>query len=83
MNLSLFNASGSPLAMFYGIEQNDSTAGRNSFVRFGFSFDQKPSANQVFSLSVGNQGWLQNANKALAGKNDWTARMNYQWRIGK
>ena len=81
MNLSLFTASGSPVGMFYGIEQNDSSAGRNSFVRFGFSFDQKPSANQVFSLSVGNQGWLQSANKALAGKNDWTARMNYQWRI--
>ena len=83
MNLSLFNASGSPMGMFYGVEQNDSTAGRNTFIRFGFSFDQKASANQVFSLSVGNQGWLQNANAALAGKNDWTARMNYQWRIGK
>lgn len=81
MNLSLFNSSGSPLGMFYGIEQNDSTAGRNSYVRFGLSFDQKTSSNQVFSLSLGNQGWLQNTNNTLAGKNDWTARMNYQWRI--
>ena len=81
MNLSLFGGSGSPLGMFYGIEQNESTAGRNSYVRYGFSFDQKTSANQVFSLSVGNQGWLQNTNNSLAGKNDWTARLNYQWRI--
>jgi hypothetical protein len=81
MNLSLFNDSGSPLGLFYGIEQNDSSAGRNSYVRFGLSFDQKTSVNQVFSLSVGNQGWLQNTNNSLAGKNDWTARMNYQWRI--
>ena len=81
INLSLFGKSGSPMGLFYGIEQNDSVAGRNSYVRFGLTFDQKPSANQVFSLSVGNQGWLQNTNGALANKNDWTARLNYQWRI--
>ncbi|MEI8281339.1 MAG: hypothetical protein WCG75_02940, partial [Armatimonadota bacterium] len=81
MNLSLFNGSGSPLGMFYGIEQNESTTGVNSYVRFGLSFDQKPSANQVFSLSVGNQGWLRNTNNTLAGKNDWNARLNYQWRL--
>ncbi len=81
MNFSFFQNSGSPLNMFYGIEQNESTAGRNSYVRFGFSFDQKPSANQVFSISVGNQGWLQNTDKTLAGTNDWVARLNYQWRL--
>ncbi|MBS1704123.1 MAG: hypothetical protein JST12_20845 [Armatimonadetes bacterium] len=83
INMSLFKASGSPVSLFYGIEQNDSTAGRNSYVKFGFSFDQKPSTNQVFSFSVGNQGWLQNTDKTLAGTNDWVARLNYQWRIGK
>lgn len=81
LNLSLFQASGSPLSLFYGIEQNDSTVGRNSYVKFGLSFDQKASANQVFSFSVGNQGWLQNTDKTLAGTNDWVARLNYQWRI--
>lgn len=81
VNMSFFQASGSPLNLFYGIEQNDSLAGRNSYVRFGLSFEQKPSVNQVFSLSVGNQGWLQNTDKTLAGTNDWVARLNYQWRI--
>jgi hypothetical protein len=81
VNMSFFQASGSPLNLFYGIEQNDSLAGRNSYVRFGLSFEQKPSTNQVFSLSVGNQGWLQNIDKTLAGQNDWVARLNYQWRI--
>ena len=81
MNLSLFNNSGSPLGLFYGIEQNVSVAGRNSYVRFGLSFDQRTSPNQVFSMSLGNQGWLQNTNNSLQGKNDWTARLNYQWRI--
>ena len=83
MNFSLFGGSGSPMNFFYGIEQNDSTLGRNSYAKFGISFDQRPSANQVFSFSVGNQGWLQNTDHTLAGTNDWVARLNYQWRIGR
>lgn len=81
LNMSFFQGTGSPLSLFYGIEQNDSTLGRNSYVRFGLSFEQKASVNQVFSFSVGNQGWLQNTDKTLAGQNDWVARLNYQWRI--
>lgn len=81
INMSFFQGSGSPLNMFYGIEQNDQAGARNSYVRFGLSFDQKPSTNQIFSLSVSNQGWLQNANTSLTGTNDWVARLNYQWRF--
>lgn len=81
MNFSFFQGSGSPLNLFYGIEQNDSILGRNSYVRFGLSFDQKASANQIFSFSVSNQGWLQNTDRTLAGTNDWVARLNYQWRL--
>jgi hypothetical protein len=80
-NFSLWNASGSPLNFFYGIEQNDSPIGRNSFVRYGLSFDQRPGPNQVFSLSLGNQGWLQNQNAMLVGQNDWIARLNFQVRF--
>jgi hypothetical protein len=80
-NMTLFQPSGSPLNLFYGIEQNSSLAGTNSYVRYGLSFDQRPGPNQLFSFSVGNQGWLQNVNSQLRGQNDWVARLNYQWRF--
>lgn len=80
-NMSLFNNSGSPLNLFYGIEQNRSQLGLNSYVRFGLNFEQKASKNQVFSLSIGNQGWLSNSNQQLVGLNDWIGRLNYQWRF--
>jgi hypothetical protein len=81
VNMSMFGASGSPVSLFYGMRQEDGLGGRQSFVQFGFSFEQKASENQVFSLSVGNQGWLQNQNASLANRNDWTARLNYQFRF--
>ena len=50
-------------------------------MRFGLTFEQKASANQVFSLALTNQGWLNNANATLANQNDWVGRLNYQWRF--
>jgi hypothetical protein len=80
-NLVLNQRSGSPLSFFYGIEQSDLAGNRQDFVRFGLNFEQKASANQVFSLALTNQGWLNNANATLANQNDWVGRLNYQWRF--
>ena len=80
-NLVLNQRSGSPLSFFYGIEQSDLAGNRQDFVRFGLTFEQKASANQVFSLALTNQGWLNNANATLANQNDWVGRLNYQWRF--
>jgi hypothetical protein len=80
-NLSMFSGTGSPLNLFYGVEQNSNPTGQNSYVRFGLNFEQKASKNQVFSLSLGNQGWLQNVDKRLVGTTDWIGRLNYQWRF--
>lgn len=80
-NLVLNQKSGSPLSFFYGIEQSELAGARQDYVRFGLNFEQKPSVNQVFSLSVTNQGWLNNANSSLANQNDWVGRLNYQWRF--
>jgi hypothetical protein len=80
-NISLFGKSGSPLNLFYGIEQNRSLQGLNSYVRFGLNFEQRASKNQVFSLSLGNQGWLSNSDQQLVGLNDWIGRLNYQLRF--
>lgn len=80
-NLMLNQRSGSPLSFFYGIEQSDLAGNRQDFVRFGLTFEQKASANQVFSLALTNQGWLNNANSTLANQNDWVGRLNYQWRF--
>ncbi|OWU64864.1 MAG: hypothetical protein CBB60_007650 [Armatimonadetes bacterium Cent15-Ar3] len=80
-NLVLNQRSGSPLSFFYGIEQSDLAGNRQDYVRFGLTFEQKASSNQVFSLALTNQGWLNNANSTLANQNDWVGRLNYQWRF--
>ncbi|MEI7577317.1 MAG: hypothetical protein WCK51_10515 [Armatimonadota bacterium] len=80
-NLTLNQRSGSPISFFYGMEQSDLAGNRQDYVRFGLTFEQKASANQVFSLALTNQGWLNNANASLANQNDWVGRLNYQWRF--
>ena len=80
-NLVLNQKSGSPVSFFYGIEQSDLAGNRQDYVRFGLTFEQKASANQVFSLALTNQGWLNNTNSSLANQNDWVGRLNYQWRF--
>ncbi len=80
-NLVLNQRSGSPLSFFYGIEQSDLAGNRQDYVRFGLTFEQKASSNQVFSLALTNQGWLNNTNSTLVNQNDWVGRLNYQWRF--
>ncbi len=80
-NLSLFQKSGSPLSLFYGMEQSSLAGLNQDFVRYGLTFDQRPSANQSFSISLTNQGWLRNANSTLANSSDWVGRLSYQWRF--
>lgn len=79
VNLTLFKKSGSPLSLFYGLEQTDQ-GGRNTLHRYHLRFDQRPGPNQQFSFFVGNvntQHGLRDGTK----RNALTVQLDYQLRF--
>jgi len=56
--MSFFENTGSPVRLTYAMEQNDRPAdGRRSRNEYKVSFEQKPGANQTFSLMFGLVDW--------------------------
>lgn len=54
VNVSLFKKSGSPVNLFYGVEQSDANNDRKTQQRYHLRFDQRPGPNQQFSFFIGN-----------------------------
>jgi len=77
---TLFEAKGSPLKLFYGLQQVDGNVPRSSQFRYSLQFDQKPGANQSFSFFVSN---LSYANMLAQGtqRSNWTVRADYNFRF--
>jgi hypothetical protein len=74
----LFNeATGSPLKIFYGVEQSDRGGKRYTTQRYSLQFDQKPGKNQVLSIFVGNVSY-QHTIENGKHRNNWTIRADYQ-----
>lgn len=77
INIVLNQSSGSPLKLFYGVEEADRSGKRYSTYRYHLQFDQKPGPNQLFSIFMGNvsyQHTLLNGQK----RDNWTLRVDYQ-----
>ncbi len=82
VNLKLFEKNGSPITLFYGLEEATVGTGQLSRLtqRYTLQFDQHPGANQSLSLFLGNISY-QNALTSQVGRDNWTARLDYQFRF--
>lgn len=80
LNLTLFGRTGSPLKLSYGVDHIDSGTFDREVTRYSVQYDAKASSTQVFSLFVGNVGYVYSLEDNLKGEN-WTVRMNYQLRF--
>ncbi len=80
LNLKFFESTGSPLALYYGLEQSSNTSLRRSIHRYSLKYDQKVGPHQNFSLFLGNVSYQ---HSILDGqlRNNWTARLDYQFRF--
>jgi hypothetical protein len=77
LNFVLFKRSGSPLNLFYGVEQADVNNDRRTAHRYHIRFDQRPGPNQTFSMFLGNvsyQHGLQDGWK----RNNLTVQLDFQ-----
>lgn len=81
VNLTLFQKSGSPLRLTYGVDDVEGNVERRQITRYSVQFDAKASATQTFSMYVGNVDYAYAvADPTLKGDN-WTVRLNYQLRF--
>jgi hypothetical protein len=77
INVMLNQSSGSPLKLFYGVEQADRGGSRYTTHRYHMQFDQKPGANQLFSIFMGNVSY-QHTLESGKKRDNWTLRVDYQ-----
>lgn len=80
LTLDLFKTSGSPLQLFYGIEQRWGNVGALTAHRYYIKYDQKAGPNQLFSLFAGNVSYAGALGQGMK-KDNWTINLNYQWRF--
>lgn len=80
LNVVLFQRSGSPLHLFYGLEQSGFDANRRTAHRYHLKFDQRPGPNQTFSFFLGNVSYQHSIIEGKARSN-WTIRLDYQVRF--
>jgi len=79
INLTMFENTGSPLRLSYGLEQSNGASG--TLQRYGLQYDQRPGPNQTMSLFLTNINYARTASAQFDGDKNWTVRMNYQIRF--
>jgi hypothetical protein len=77
VSLSFFEDTGSPLKLFYGLEQADGNVLRNTRHRYSIQYDQKAGPNQSLSFFLGNLSYQHRIENGF-DRNNWTMRVNYQ-----
>lgn len=80
MNLKMFEKSGSPLTLYYGVEQSRRPDFRRTTHRYHMQFDQKSGPNQNFSLFLGNVSYEHSIADEFK-RNNWSMRLDYQLRF--
>jgi len=80
INVTLFEKSGSPLKLSYGLEEVNGNVKRRVANRYSLQFDQKAGPNQTFSFFAGNLNYMYDIADGFK-KNNWTLRMDYQLRF--
>lgn len=80
LTLDLFKTSGSPVQLFYGVEQRWGNVDRSTAYRYYIKYDQRPGPNQLLSLFAGNVSY---GGRVADGfnKSNWTINLNYQLRF--
>ncbi len=81
VNLTLFQKSGSPLKLTYGLDEVDGNVARRQITRYSLQFDAKANATQTFSMFVGNVGYAYAVEDPNLKGDNWTMRLNYQIRF--
>jgi len=78
-NVTLKQRSGSPVELFYGLEESDANGRRRTAHRYHLKFDQRPGPNQNLSLFLGNVSYEHSFENG--GRDNWTIRLDYQLRF--
>ncbi|MCX7798887.1 MAG: hypothetical protein N2109_00920 [Fimbriimonadales bacterium] len=79
LHVTLRQKSGSPIELFYGLEEADVNGRRQTAHRYHLKFDQRPGPNQALSVFVGNVSYEHNFERG--GRDNWTIRLDYQLRF--
>ena len=77
VNMTLFESTGSPLSLYYGVEQAQGNIDRRTQQRYHLRFDQRPGPNQMLNFFVGNISY-EGAYAENQRVNNWSFRLNYQ-----
>ena len=81
LNVTLFEKSGSPLKLFYGLEEaNGAGVKRRLTSRYSLQFDQKAGPNQTFSIFAGNVSYRYDIQEGFK-KDNWSFRLDYSLRF--
>lgn len=80
VELTLFQKSGSPLKLFYGVEEVGGNVARRTMQRYSLQFDQKAGPNQSLSFFFGNVSYQHSVADGFE-RNNWTGRLDYNIRF--
>lgn len=80
VTLDLFKTNGSPMQLFFGVEERWGNVDRMVANRYWIRYNQKPGENQLFSIFAGNTLYRHSIPGGFK-KDNWTANLNYQLRF--
>jgi hypothetical protein len=81
LNISLFENSGSPLKLFYGVEEVNGAGQKHRLTsRYSLQYDQKAGPNQSFNIFVGNVSYQFDIADGFK-KDNWSIRLDYVLRF--
>jgi len=76
----MFEKSGSPITLFYGLESANQTNLWRKTQRYSLQYDEKAGPNQTLSVFLGNLSY-EHSVPIGSGTNNNTMRINYQYRF--
>lgn len=77
---NLFKQSGSPLELWYGVDQRDHQGRRQTAHSYGLRFIQRPGPNQSLSLLMSNLNW-EHSRPNYQRPVDWKLQLDYSMRF--
>jgi hypothetical protein len=80
ITMTLFQGTGSPLTLYYGVEQARMQSLDRTKHRYHLQFDQRPGPNQTLSFFLGNVSYEHSIEENFK-RNNWTMRLDYQIRF--
>lgn len=80
VNLDLFKDRGSPLSLFYGVEQRDGDVERRTIHKYHLRYSQAAGPNQSFAFYLGNTSFQHSISDGFK-RNNWSMRLDYNLRF--